>query len=70
MAIARAVAGEPPLPLADEPTGNLDSASGAGAMEVLRELNEAGTTILVITRDHEIADDLPRRVSMRDGQVV
>jgi putative ABC transport system ATP-binding protein len=70
VAIARAVAGDPALLLADEPTGNLDSVSGAGVMELLRELNEAGTTILVITHDHEIADSLPRRVPMRDGQVV
>jgi putative ABC transport system ATP-binding protein len=70
VATARAVAGDPALLLADEPTGNLDSASGAGVMELLRELNEAGTTILVITHDHELADGLPRQVSMRDGQVV
>ncbi|WP_218005275.1 hypothetical protein [Actinomadura macra] len=69
MAIARAVAGDPALLLADEPTGNLDSVSGAGVMELLRELNEAGTTILVITHDREIADDLPRQVPMRDGQL-
>ena len=70
VAIARAVAGAPPLLLADEPTGNLDSVSGAGVMELLHELHEAGTTILVITHDREIADSLPRQVRMRDGQVV
>ncbi|MFB4277395.1 ABC transporter ATP-binding protein [Nonomuraea sp. MTCD27] len=70
VAIARAVAGDPPLLLADEPTGNLDSVSGAGVMELLHELHEAGTTILVITHDREIADSLPRQVRMRDGQVV
>jgi putative ABC transport system ATP-binding protein len=70
VAIARAVAGEPPLLLADEPTGNLDSVAGAGVMELLRELNEAGTTVLVITHDREIANTLPRQVPMRDGQVV
>ncbi|WP_372500122.1 ABC transporter ATP-binding protein [Sphaerisporangium perillae] len=70
VAIARAVAGDPPLLLADEPTGNLDSVSGAGVMKLLRELNEAGTTILVITHDREIADSLPRQVPMRDGQVI
>ncbi|MFC4591864.1 ABC transporter ATP-binding protein [Sphaerisporangium corydalis] len=70
VAIARAVAGDPPLLLADEPTGNLDSVSGAGVMGLLRELNEAGTTILVITHDREIASALPRQVPMRDGQVV
>jgi putative ABC transport system ATP-binding protein len=70
VAIARAVAGEPTLLLADEPTGNLDSAAGAGVVELLRELNASGTTVLVITHDHEIAASLPRQVSMRDGQVV
>ncbi|MBM2618673.1 ABC transporter ATP-binding protein [Actinoplanes sp. LDG1-06] len=70
VAIARAVAGDPAVLLADEPTGNLDSVSGAGVVELLRELNEAGTTVLVITHDHEIAGSLPRQVPMRDGQVV
>jgi putative ABC transport system ATP-binding protein len=70
VAIARAVAGEPPLLLADEPTGNLDSVSGAGVMTLLHELHDAGTTVLVITHDREIAESLPRQVPMRDGQVV
>jgi putative ABC transport system ATP-binding protein len=70
VATARAVAGEPPLLLADEPTGNLDSVSGTGVMKLLHELHEAGTTVLVITHDREIADSLPRQVLMLDGQVV
>ncbi|MEU4514638.1 ABC transporter ATP-binding protein [Nonomuraea wenchangensis] len=70
VAIARAVAGEPPLLLADEPTGALDSVSGAGVMDLLHELNAAGTTIVIITHDHEIAGSLPRQVSMRDGRIV
>jgi putative ABC transport system ATP-binding protein len=70
VAVARAVAGEPILLLADEPTGNLDTASGAGVIELLSELHEAGTTILVITHDREIAAGLPRQVPMRDGRVV
>jgi len=69
VAIARAVVGEPALLLADEPTGNLDTASGAEVLAVLRDLHVAGTTVLVITHDRELAAGLPRRITMRDGQV-
>ena len=70
VAIARAVAGQPALLLADEPTGNLDSVSGSGVMDLLTELHTAGTTVLVITHDQSIAARLPRQVAMRDGVVV
>jgi putative ABC transport system ATP-binding protein len=70
VAIARAVVGDPALLLADEPTGNLDSASGEGVLAVLRELHTAGTTVVVITHDREVAAGLDRQVHMRDGVVV
>ncbi|GAA4489427.1 ABC transporter ATP-binding protein [Actinoallomurus oryzae] len=70
VAIARAVVGEPALLLADEPTGSLDTASGAGVLEILRDLHAAGTTVVVITHDRDIAASLPRQVAVRDGEVV
>jgi putative ABC transport system ATP-binding protein len=69
-AIARAVVREPALLLADEPTGALDSHSGEAVMRVLLDLNESGTTIVVITHEHVVASHLSRQVSMLDGQIV
>jgi putative ABC transport system ATP-binding protein len=69
VAIARAVVGDPPLLLADEPTGNLDSASGAGVLELLKALNREGTAVVVITHDLDVAAALPRRLEIRDGQI-
>ncbi|MCG5211790.1 ABC transporter ATP-binding protein [Streptosporangium soli] len=69
VAIARAVVGAPPLLLADEPTGNLDSAAGDAVLDVLRSLHAGGTTVVIITHDPEIAEWCPRRVRMRDGRI-
>jgi putative ABC transport system ATP-binding protein len=69
VAIARAIVGEPAIVLADEPTGNLDSASGAEVLKVFRGLHAAGTTVLIITHDHDIASAQPRCIALRDGRV-
>jgi putative ABC transport system ATP-binding protein len=70
VAIARAVVGDPPLLLADEPTGNLDSVSGESIVQLLHELNDEGTTVVVITHDAVLAERLPRRVAISDGRIV
>jgi len=69
VAVARALVGQPSLILADEPTGALDSESGAGVLDLLHELHQSGTTIVVITHDHEVGDMLPRQVHLRDVRI-
>ncbi len=70
VAIARAIAAEPPVILADEPTGNLDSASTKEIMEILKSLHEAGRSVILITHDNDIADQAKRVVRILDGRIV
>ena len=70
VAIARALVGSPAIVLADEPTGNLDSATGEQIMALIEQLNGQGATIVVITHEHAIADRCPRRIQLLDGRIV
>ena len=70
VAIARAIAARPPVILADEPTGNLDSSSGREVMKILHKLHEDGRTIILITHDNDIADEAQRVIRIHDGKIV
>ncbi len=70
VAIARALVGRPAIILADEPTGSLDTATGAGILALLADLNMAGSTIVVVSHNPEIAAAVPRTISLRDGEIV
>ena len=61
--------GDPRIVLADEPTGNLDSKTGAAIIQLMEDLNREGTTIVVITHDREMADQFPRQVAILDGRI-
>ncbi len=70
VAVARAIVGRPDIVLADEPTGNLDSRSSAAVVDLLRHLNDSGMTLVVITHDLGVASKFPRKVILRDGEIV
>ncbi|NTW58512.1 MAG: macrolide ABC transporter ATP-binding protein, partial [Nitrospirae bacterium] len=70
LAVARALVNNPPLLLADEPTGNLDSRSGAEILNILADLNRQGVTIMIVTHDHDIASRCKRIINLKDGRIV
>ena len=70
VSIARALAGNPPVILADEPTGALDSKTGREVLDFLKQLNSEGTTVVLITHDNSIADEIPRIVRIYDGKII
>ncbi|MEX1377803.1 MAG: ABC transporter ATP-binding protein [Eubacteriales bacterium] len=70
VAIARALVNKPPVILADEPTGNLDSKSGEDIMLMIKELHKGGNTIILITHDKEVADHAPRVINIFDGKII
>lgn len=70
VSIARALAGDPPVILADEPTGALDSKTGREVLDFLKELNREGTTIILITHDNSIAEEIKRVVRIQDGKII
>lgn|GEM_PF-585927 len=70
VAIARSIVNRPPLILADEPTGNLDTRTGEQIMQIFHELHRAGTTVIVVTHEREIAEQTDRIISMRDGKII
>ncbi|MGP8001007.1 MAG: ABC transporter ATP-binding protein [Streptosporangiaceae bacterium] len=70
VAIARALAGSPAIVLADEPTGNLDQATGTAILDLLAELHSTGTTIIVVTHDEQVAARMDRQIRMLDGRIV
>lgn len=69
VAIARAIAASPPIILSDEPTGNLDKRSGREVMDILKNLNETGITVILITHDYEIAEQAKRKIKISEGRI-
>lgn len=69
VAIARALVNDPRIVFADEPTGNLDTATGESILQLFRELNAQGRTIVLVTHDNDIANNAPRRIEIRDGKI-